>query len=796
VSGFVPGGFRTSVTEGWTKLDFDLINPTDKDRWARVLAFYENQQDRQYGRELWVPAHATIASWLPLGPAPTQASQGSREIQMLVYELTEGNNHLLLPGTEERIRGRAVLYRKRAPTTVLMIDAEPAEAPAFGQITVPESPGDEALTLARVLQGRRHLSGNVQVVYPHTLPAWPNAWSSIDELILASDKIGKDPAGLQALRWWLEHGGTAWVMLDRVEPETVARLLGEALDFQVIGKVGLTEFRIDRVPADIDASRIPVQRHGRPVNFVRVLLPAGTTPEHTINGWPVWFTRSVGRGKVLFTTLGPRGWYRPRSARDELSPLPNFPALPVAGEILEITTMKQRFAPAEPPYAVGALEELLTQEIGYSVVSRGTVAVVFGVLFISILGLTALLRRGSRRPALLGGVGPAMALVAAGTFVWIGTMSRQAAPPTVAFVQVVAAVAGTAEAPVDGLVAVFRPDSGPAHMEAWREGFFNMDLSGVEGQTHRMILTDLDAWHWDNLVLPAGIRFAPFQFTARTSQPIAAAARFGPTGLEGALHAKPFANPADGLLTLRGARNLAVSFEPDGRFSAGPADTLAPGHFLAGTLLSDRQQRRQEIYRHLLKRTDEMHDGNMLWAWTDPVELPFKLVAEARVAGTAVLTVPLRLERPAPGTPVTIPGPFVQVQRVIKDRLSRLPPESSEPADMHLRFQLPESVLPMQVERARLIGKINARLRRLTVAGKAGEEFVEFHRMDNAFGPIQVDLPEDRFLQLDAAGGLHLRVTLSAAQSGASAKAQRAGPEQNWTIEYLELEVAGRTAAK
>jgi hypothetical protein len=795
VAGFNPGGFRTSVTEGWVKLGFYLINPTDTDRRARVLAFYENQQDRQYGRDLWVPAHATITSWLPLGPAPAQASNTSREIQMLVYELAEGNNHLLLPGTEERIRGRAVLYRKREPTTALMIDLEPDEAPVFGQLPAPE-PDDEALTLARVLKATRQHTGTVQVVYPHTLPAWPKAFDSIDELILASTKIGKDPAALQALRYWLEQGGTLWVMLDRIEPELVTRVLGEAFDFQIVGKVGLTDFRIDKQSADTGLMRPLPQRHERPVDFVRVLLSAGTTPEYTINGWPVWFTRNVGRGKVLFTTLGPRGWYRPRTARDEASRLPSFPTLPVAGEILDVATSKLRFTQSEPPYPVEALEDLLVQEIGYSVVSRATVAGVFGAFLLSILGLTALLRRGSRRPALLGGVGPALALVAAGTFVWIGTLSRQAAPPTIAFVQVVAGVAGTGEAPVDGLMAVYRPDSGPAPMGAWREGFFSMDLSGVEGQTHRMILTDLDAWHWDNLVLPAGIRFAPFQFTARTSQPIAAVARFGPSGLEGSLLAKPFENPGDGLLSLRGARNLAVSFGLDGRFSAGPADTLTPGHFLAGTLLSDRQQRRQEIYRHVLKRADEIHDGPVLWAWADPVELPFMLAPEARVAGTAVLAVPLRLERPASGTRVTIPAPFVPVQRMVQGMPTRLPPESSQPADMHLRFQLPASVLPLQVERARLIGKIDARLRRFTVAGKAGEDFVEIHRADNVLGPIQVDLAEDPFLHLDAQGGLHLRVTLSELPRGPTPKGQASGPAQNWTIEYFELEVVGRTAAK
>ena len=36
-----------------------------------------------------------------------------------------------------------------------------------------------------------------------------------------------------------------------------------------------------------------------------------------------------------------------------------------------------------------------------------------------------------------------------------------------------------------------------------RGGFFNLDTAGTEGQSRRLILTDMDAWHWENLSLPA-----------------------------------------------------------------------------------------------------------------------------------------------------------------------------------------------------------------------------------------------------------------------------------------------------
>ena len=70
------------------------------------------------------------------------------------------------------------------------------------------------------------------------------------------------------------------------------------------------------------------------------------------------------------------------------------------------------------------------------------------------LALAIVLRR-SRRPELVGWLGPVAALGAAGAFLAQGEVSRRAAPPTVAALQVVEAVPGTAVARDDrgGLLA-------------------------------------------------------------------------------------------------------------------------------------------------------------------------------------------------------------------------------------------------------------------------------------------------------------------------------------------------------
>src|SRR6266568_3318071 len=103
LGGVIPGGVGVAATEGWSSYDFDVANYSDTDRLARVIMFYSALPDVQYGRDVWVPARSTIKSWLLAGPAAAKS-----EIEMLLYDRTDGTERLILPAGEERIRSRIV----------------------------------------------------------------------------------------------------------------------------------------------------------------------------------------------------------------------------------------------------------------------------------------------------------------------------------------------------------------------------------------------------------------------------------------------------------------------------------------------------------------------------------------------------------------------------------------------------------------------------------------------------------------------------------------------------------------
>ena len=193
------------------------------------------------------------------------------------------------------------------------------------------------------------------------LPPIAEAFDGIDHFVLGSDR-SDDPAGRQALRGWLERGGSLWVMLDLIHENTMTTLLGDVLDFQVVDRISLTQFhlrggsenarRIEAQPTDLE----------EPVNFVRVVVPQHQV-FYTVNGWPAAFLSEVGRGRVIVTTLGARGWMRPRRNTDPPSQYKEYPRLGVALAPFDML-MDEIHRLERPPLAAETCAYVLDQ-IGY-----------------------------------------------------------------------------------------------------------------------------------------------------------------------------------------------------------------------------------------------------------------------------------------------------------------------------------------------------------------------------------------------------------------------------------------------
>jgi hypothetical protein len=783
-----PVGVRSHLTESWGSLGFALSNSAAEDKEARVLTFYAGAPDRQYGRDVWVPAKATLWSWFCIGPPPGPPDRNVVELKSLLYDRTGGQEHLLRSPQGPPLHSELVRFYRREPGTTVLLDADIADGSQ-----APLSPRDEARAkdvrdLVRVFRHRWGFSERLNLVKQRFLPPVPEALEGIEHFVLGSDRMVDDVAGQRALREWLQRGGSLWVLLDLVEPGTVATLLGDVLDFQVVDRVSLTSLHVRSGPANPYRAEAQATETEEPVDFVRVLAPHQQIL-YTVNGWPAAFLAEVGRGRVLFTTLGARGWMRPRTARDPRPTYREFPDLPVASMPFEFLADELHQRPERPPLTADDLRSYVTEQISYSVVGRNTVLLVFGLFFLGLIVATvALVRRGSLEH--LGWLGPTLALGATGSFVGLGELSRGAVPPTVAMAQIVDAVPGLDEVQTTGFLAVYQPSLGTSSVGAEQGGQFELDVAGLEGRVHRRVQTDLDRWHWENLELPAGVRVAPFRHTVRTREPVEATVRFGPEGVEGRVALGPFRQFEDALLSTPGSHTLAVRLGADRSFRAGNEDELPAGQLIVGGLLSDRQRARQSLYEKLLAEPQPRYvaNRNLLLGWAEPVDLHFTLTPQgAATTGSALLAIPLQFERTPPGTRVTLPAAFVDCRRITADgRPLRPATESRSPTDLRLRFQIPASVRPLVVESARLTVRLSAPSREVVVGAFAGGDAVPVRRLTSPLGIEQVEIDDPRLLRPDEQGALYLSVVVGELQGNAE--------QDLWRLESVGLEIRGRTS--
>lgn len=573
VTGLGPGGLRATVTEAFGALEVSVTNPNPEGRAARVTAFYADRPEVRYARDLWVPGGARVSAWLSVGPVPPRGASAAaqsnvtRELKFVLYDRTDGTDRVVLPTTDERERDRVVLYRKRDPrdpVVALVADLTPGVP---GEVD-PEVP-PEVLTLVRVPRAAAGLNELVGTASEGPLPTAPEALAGIDVLVIAGDRLARDPPALAAIRRWLEAGGRVWVLLDRTHPDTVAPLFGDAPGPTVVGRVGLTSLGLHG-PGERALQR---REFEVPVPHARTVLAPADRVLVLNDGWPAAFVRRVGRGKVLFTALGAAAWWVPRGPNDR-SPFQFVPDFPRHGPQAIILAGELYPSPEPDPFPPEALAPLLLDDIGYAVPGRGTAAGVFAAFVLALAGAFAALRR-SRRPGLAAWLVPLAALGACGAFVALGAGARRGIPAAAGVAALVEPVPGRDVSVATGVYALYTPESGPAELGTAAGSLLGLDADGLDGLVRTRAETDPGVWRWEGLQLPAGARVGSFRAELPTGR-VAAVARFTPDGVAGKLDLGALRGAADPLFSPQSRDPLAVRLAADGTFELNTADALPP----------------------------------------------------------------------------------------------------------------------------------------------------------------------------------------------------------------------------
>lgn len=816
-----PAGISIYVPNAWGILRLNLRNPTSEPVEVLAATYFVDEPTLQFGRRVRIPAMSWMQTWHPIRmPASIPGGRQLVEFRTLVMESAQQREVLIrtdsgalqFDGSLRSIEG------KKIAGLIDHLDKS--------NVVDPTAPND----LLLCVQTTAISDGHTALLQDRLVPAGDECLQSLDQLVIADSRVMDDQAGLAAIRRWLFGGGNLWVMLDRVDPQVLERLLGDEFFCQVVDRVGLTTVRLETRTPDGNTAH-DVRDHERPVEFVRVLT-SGVETTSTIDGWPAAFWKKCGEGRVLVTTLAPSGWMRKRTAADDN---PGFsgtfsgrsgqqftPPAPVTAPNPKGEPWKSPFVPLEPmrnlatdffqprpdPRLAQAVMESLVQEyVGYSIPPRWQVIVLlmgFSVL-VAALG-TWLWRRG--RLEVLGIVSPALALSVSAVLVWLGWQQRQAIPAAMASVQFVRSLPGTDDVRVEGVAGFFSPDAGTATAQSTRGGWMMPDMTGMQGKTRRMVWTDLDEWQWENLPESSGLMHAAFQQSSEMSERLEARATFGPEGLSGRLHAPAAHDPGDSMLVTRDGR-IGVELRDDGTFLARSNAVFTPEQFLAADLLSDEQHRRQRVLLELLndpKRRDYPAEPQLMF-WSKPWSHGFQFAQDRQSLGSALVAVPLKLERPPTGTEVSVAAPLLPYREIngpddsgsqgFWDYRNREWQQKSLPTATWLRFQIPRVLLPVAVQRGRLTIQVAGPVVRLEIAGhrRNQNDVVSIKTWSDPVGTVSLDITDPEVLQAAADGGLLLRVSAGDPKllNQATVIPDRDAKVSYWRIESLAMELHVRT---
>jgi hypothetical protein len=781
----------------WAAVGLRVANFGDEPIEKSVALYGEEELRMQYGRTMWLPAQSTRVLDVSFHvPTDIPQDRSGLDLQLLSFDHTR---------TDEVLSRRS--YDQMVTHSLLPLDFSRLKTAAiYHDLLLDES----ASTLAKddaayqlIQASKKTFDGSPIVIELSSdfLPHSTAAYDGLDQLIICSDRIRSDTAGLLAIRRWLQQGGRVWVMLDRVGPETLVALLGNGTCCEIVGRTELTDFTIcDTTQVSEQLSQETWQADD-PASFLEVMTDEKDI-HCTIDGWPAAFWKRVGLGEVLITTLGPEGWVAKFNPFAEGAVPQNQPV----GPLLALQSISARFYQPRTvqPATLKPYRPILLEQIGRSVPSR---RLALATLVGSCLGmlLAGIWLHHIQRQWHMVWLVPTFCLMAAAIMFTVGAMASREVPASLAYLQLVQAVPETESADCRSLLAFYSESTRELPLPAGADVLMEPDVTDLDGIIKRVTWDDNGHSNWRNIsVKPRTVRFVEMRAPLAEGQTLRAHGRFGPRGFSGNLEGELVRGLKDGLIASAAAPELALDIEADGSFLGGQGQVLPPNQFLKSAMLTDEQRRHLEGYRALLDAQSEGHYPPQLTllGWRGAEPLDDALCEGFRTIGAMLVAIPLEIELSHPGDSFLVPATFIDVHVVegetglsmaFDQRLGKWVEGYSFATNSRLRYVLPRQVLPCRLSRAVVSLKADVPSRTLRISGVADGGLSVLFERSNFNGVAQFEIEDASLLELDEFGGLLLNVEVTDTDRPQESVSTANRERQAWQIDYLHLEVEGQT---
>lgn len=747
------------LPERWGDLRINLVNSRDEPRELLCTTYFNDRPNMQFGRRVWVPARSILHISHPVVIPPCDPNKGrTLNIQSLIVDSTEGSDVLVKNRSGQLMHDGALLVTHTPRNTAVIGKVGDAGA----KVTPPQEVTD-LIEAGRVNQTLpRHLATLIDTF----LPADESGWNCFDHVVIAEDRIQYDVASLTALRNWIHKGGRLWVMVDQVNPIILEKLLGDDFRGHLVDRVGLTSVRVDKAPSlSTPETTIGITtEYEVPVDLARMVCP-GFEVISSVDGWPAAMTKTFGEGTILVTTLGPRGWMRPNESIGSNPNDPNSLTPYVVTDVMK-NIAADFFAVRQPELLPqSALEPQIREYIGYSIPSWGTVVGTLIGFSAVLLAIAIILAKWGRAES-LAWIGSLLAIVTSTGLLLVGRAYRHGIPATQATVQLVQAMEGTDGLREQGVVAIYQPEESTADIKIHGGGQILPDLSGLENSPRRMVTTDLGEWHWENLPQPSGLRTTAFSRADTVENRIEARATFDSRGIIGKLTG---AVPAgqDPMIASRNGR-LGVTFDPTGAFTGLADDVFEKDQYLGSSYVNDEQDRRRRTLKKLFTNSNrkDFPARPLLMFWQDQWSYGFDFGSNIKPSGASLISVPLVLDRPPNGTEYVIPSillpyrnqtdpdgnPSTTMWNFGRNEWQ----ERSAPGTAWLNFRIPEELLPLTVNKAKIDLTVSGPVGKIEFLGIRNKKAASLKTIIDPVGSLSIELNEPELLSIQDNGGLVL----------------------------------------
>lgn len=773
----IPGGIERFVSNRWSLARGIFTNRSDKPATLTAVVTPPNSNGFQYARQVTIPADSTRTVQWPVYMPLTDT--GLQELQFLIFP--EGGEQTAM---ERRLETHD---RIRTFTTNLRL----TEYGHFGVMVSGQESFGYKSALQRLLARMLSLADRppiLQPVKPIEIAGSAHALDAMDQLCITNHELLEHPGAIEAIRIWVQRGGTLMICVDATGVDVANALLGQTMQLTEVDRTTENSFLLKLNP-NYSPMRFRVrefeQNYAEPLAHVRTVVEGGEVI-WSINGWPAAIRTNYGRGRVLVTTTSSRLFMESKST-PELIPSSDF-------------FHDAMFAPIDDPLVTRQdAVDASARQIGYSIPGRSFAAAIvlgFPVLLL-ILGWWL---RKRRRGELLIWCVPVLAILTCVPAAMRGFSSRTVAPQSVISQQVVRAIPGETQIVSDGFATLYTPDSGELSVRLSDGGVLHPEPDPNDRSYRRLMWRTSNSGQWQNLKLPVGMRTARVREVLQTDGHLKAVATLDEQGLTGTLSAGNFSEPADAVLASSAANRQAVTLSPDKSWTSRADGVLAEDEFFQDTILSEDQLHHAAVFSSIFSPKNRgsafPNELSLLyWARSEPTGIRVG-TEETRQDSSVLVVQPIQLLPPEAGRTITIP-PVLLPFRSIADEEGgfgaaynnnkRVWVERERGTEVNLEFDVPEVTLPLEIASSELKIRITAGSRNVEILAGDPDDMQSILTLEGRVGTFIAPLPA-RTIQR----GQKLYVTIRVSDAIVAREEVDADEQDDtWAIENLTLTLQG-----